>query len=116
VSAARDRGVRAGIAVDPGAGFGMARLTDPLERVRHQSVLLLQSFRLRGLGVPVCHSLPSGFSYFEDEVRTAEGFFAVLAGIGGTGIHRTHEVPRVRAVLRAMADLPVDRESVLQQG
>lgn len=108
VAAARDRGVRAGISVDPGAGFGMARLTDPRERARHQSVLLLQSFRLRRLGVPVCHSLPSGFSYFEDEVRTAEGFFAVLAGLGGTGIHRTHEVPRVRAVLRAMADLPVD--------
>lgn len=110
VATARDRGVRAGISVDPGAGFGMARLTDPLERVRHQSVLLLQSFRLRRLGVPVCHSLPSGFTYFEDEVRTAEGFFAVLAGLGGTGIHRTHEVPRVRAVLRAMADLPVERE------
>ena len=109
VAAARDRGVRAGIGVDPGAGFGMARLTDPLDRVRHQSVLLLHSFRLRSLGVPVCHSLPSGFSLFEDEVRTAEGFFAVLAGLGGTGIHRTHEVPRVRAVLRAMADLPVDR-------
>ncbi|MCO7220857.1 dihydropteroate synthase [Klenkia sp. PcliD-1-E] len=115
VAAARDRGVRAGVAVDPGAGFGMARLTDPLERVRHQSVLLLQSFRLRSLGVPVCHSLPSGFSYFEDEVRTAEGFFAVLAGLGGTGIHRTHEVPRVRAVLRAMADLPVDHAPGLEK-
>ncbi|SCX39404.1 Pterin binding enzyme [Klenkia marina] len=115
VAAARDRGVRAGISVDPGAGFGMARLADPLERVRHQSVLLLQSFRLRRLGVPVCHSLPSGFNYFEDEVRTAEGFFAVLAGLGGTGIHRTHEVPRVRAVLRAMADLPVEREEATER-
>ncbi|SDO91449.1 dihydropteroate synthase [Klenkia soli] len=105
--AARAHGVRAGICVDPGAGFGMARLTDPLDRVRHQSVLLLHSFRLRSLGLPVCHALPSGFTYFEDEVRTAEGFFAVLAGLGGTGVHRTHEVPRVRAVLRAMADLPV---------
>ncbi len=107
VDAARAHGVRAGICVDPGAGFGMARMTDPRERLRHQSVLLLNSFRLRRLGLPVCHALPSGFEYFEDEVRTAEGFFAVLAGLGGTGIHRTHEVPRVRAVLRAMADLPV---------
>lgn len=107
VENARARGVRAGICVDPGAGFGMARLTDPRERVRHQSVVLLNSFRLRRLGQPVCQALPSGFDYFEDEVRTAEGFFAVLAGIGGAGIHRTHEVPRVRAVLRAMGDLPV---------
>ena len=108
VDRARARGVRAGICVDPGAGFGMARLTDPLERLRHQSVLLLHAFRLRSLGLPVCHALPAGFPYFEDEVRTGEGFFAVLAGLGGTGVFRTHEVPRVRAVLRAMADLPVD--------
>jgi len=86
----------------------MARLADPLDRVRHQSVLLLHAFRLRTLGLPVCHALPAGFPYFEDEVRTGEGFFAVLAGLGGTGVFRTHEVPRVRAVLRAMADLPVD--------
>lgn len=106
--AARAHGVRAGICVDPGTGFGMVRMTDPRDRVRHQSVVLLNSFRLRRLGLPVCQALPSGFDYFEDEVRTAEGFFAVLAGLGGAGIHRTHEVPRVRAVLRAMADLPVD--------
>jgi dihydropteroate synthase len=105
---ARELGVRAGICVDPGAGFGSARPTDPRDRVRHQSVVLLNSFRLRQLGLPVCQALPSGFDYFEDEVRTAEGFFAVLAGLGGAGIHRTHEVPRVRAVLTAMADLTVD--------
>ena len=107
VERARELGVRAGICLDPGAGFGSAGLTGSRDRVRHQSVVLLHSFRLRRLGLPVCQALPSGFDYFEDEVRTAEGFFAVLAGLGGAGIHRTHEVPRVRAVLAAMADLPV---------
>lgn len=107
VARARELGVTAGIAVDPGIGFGFRRLTDPRDRVRHQAAVLLGSFRLRRLGLPVCHALPAGFDYFTDEVRTAEGFFAVLAGLGGTGIHRTHEVPRVRAVLAAMADLPV---------
>jgi dihydropteroate synthase len=104
---ARELGVTAGICVDPGVGFGFRRLTSPVDRVRHQTAVLLGSFRLRRLGLPVCHALPAGFDYFTDEVRTAEGFFAVLASLGGTGMFRTHEVPRVRAVLTAMADLPV---------
>lgn len=107
ISHARDSGVTAGISVDPGIGFGSKQLRTSLDRVRYQSATLLNTFRLRRLGLPVCHALPSGFDYFEDEVRTAESFFAVLAALGGTGIHRTHEVSKVRAVLTAMADLPV---------
>lgn len=107
VGRARELGVRAGICLDPGVGFGFRRLAGSRERVRHQAAVLLGSFRLRRLGLPVCHALPSGLDYFEDETRTAEGFFAVLAALGGTGVYRTHEVPRVRAVLAAMADLPV---------
>lgn len=107
VGDARSRGVRAGISVDPGVGFGFKQLVDPRQRTRYQATTLLNTFRLRRLGLPVCHALPSGFDYFEDEVRIAEGFFAVLASLGGTGIYRTHEVPRVRAVLSAMADLGV---------
>lgn len=107
VADARGRGVAAGICLDPGVGFGFTS-GGSLDRVRHQAVVLLNSFRARTLGLPVCHSLPGGLDYFEDETRTAEGFFAVLATLGGTGIYRTHEVPRVRAVLAAMADLSVD--------
>jgi dihydropteroate synthase len=101
---ARSHGVNS-IAIDPGMGFYYANLTDPLTRVRHQARVLLNSFRLRVLGVPVCQALPHAFDLFEEEFRTAEGFFAVLAGLAGTGILRTHEVSHVAAVRRAMAGL-----------
>ena len=101
---ARDLGVTS-VAVDPGIGFGFSWMPDPVDRARHQSAVLLQTFRLRRLGAPVCQALPSAMDLFGEEVRTAEGFFAVLASLGRTGIHRTHEVPRVAKVLAAMEDL-----------
>ena len=103
---ARDLGVSS-VAVDPGIGFGFSWLPDPMDRARYQSVSLTQSFRLRRLGVPVCQALPAAMDLFGAEVTTAEGFFAVLAHLGGTGIFRTHEVPRVAAVLAAMRSLDV---------
>ncbi len=103
---ARSLGVTS-VAVDPGIGFGFSWLPDPMDRVRYQSISLAQSFRLRRLGVPVCQALPAAMDLFVEEVRTAEGFFAVLASLGGTGIYRTHEVPRVAAVLSAMRALDV---------
>ncbi|WP_139977494.1 dihydropteroate synthase [Nocardioides litoris] len=107
---ARARGVRSA-AVDPGLGFGF-RLDDKRARRRHQTAVLLASFRLRRLGVPVCQSLPHAFELFEDQYRTAEGMFAVLAHLGGVGLHRTHEVPHVVAVLEAMRELPVRTDDV----
>lgn len=101
---ARSLGVRS-VAVDPGIGFGFSWLPSAEERARYQAVALLQTFRLRQLGVPVCHALPSAMNIFGEEVRSGEGFFAVLASLGRTGIYRTHEVPRVSAVLDAMAEL-----------
>jgi dihydropteroate synthase len=106
VATARARGVQ-GLAIDPGLGFGFLQLPDPVDRARHQSVVLLNSFRLRRLGIPVCHAMPSAFDLFEDQFRTAEGFFTVLAALGGTGVFRTHEVPHVVAVLDAMRELSV---------
>lgn len=100
---ARDRGVR-GISIDPGLGFGFS-LDDQRARVRRQTALLLASFRLRRLGVPVCHSLPHSFELFQEHFRIAEGMFAVLAHLGGTGLYRTHEVPHVVAVLSALREL-----------
>lgn len=101
---ARAAGVQQ-VVIDPGMGFYYDNLTDPMTRARHQAKVLAHSFRLRELGVPVCNALPHAFDLFEEEFRTAEGFFAVLASLGGTHLFRTHEVAHVRAVLSSMAEL-----------
>lgn len=96
---------RAGVTrvlLDPGLGFYYRNLKDSAVRVRHQMRTFLNTFRLRELGWPVCHALPHAFEYFEDEVREAEPFFAVLALLGKTSLLRTHEVAKVRAVTRTM--------------
>jgi dihydropteroate synthase len=110
---ARSLGVES-IVIDPGLGFYYGNLVDPAVRVRHQAAVLAQCFRLRTLGVPVCNALPHAFDLFEDQFRKAEGFFAVLARLGGTHLFRTHEVAHVRAVLAAMALLDVQSLDVAQ--
>ena len=90
------------IFIDPGLGFYYRNLQDSAVRVRHQMKVFLNTFRLRTLGFPVCHALPHAFEYFGDEVRCAEPFFAVLATLGRTDLFRTHEVPRIKAVLDTM--------------
>jgi hypothetical protein len=65
--------------------------------------VFLNTFRLRDLGFPLCHALPHAFEYFGEEVRCAEPFFGVLAALGKTDCFRTHEVPRVKAVLDTMS-------------
>ena len=90
------------ILLDPGLGFYYRNLQDSAARVRHQMTVFLNSFRLRTLGFPICHALPHAFEYFGEEVRCAEPYFAVLAALGQTDLFRTHEVPRVRAVLEAL--------------
>ncbi len=104
LEAARQLGAT-NVVIDPGMGFYYDNLTDPMTRARHQAKVLAHSFRLRTLGVPVCNALPHAFDLFEEEFRTAEGFFAVLAALGGTHLFRTHEVAHVRAVLTSMAEL-----------
>lgn len=88
--------------IDPGMGFYYRNLQDSEARVRHQARVFLNSFRLRQLGWPICHALPHAFACFEDEVRTAESFFAVLALLGQASLLRTHEVAKVRGVVKAM--------------
>jgi dihydropteroate synthase len=88
--------------LDPGLGFYYRNLQDSAVRVRHQMTVFLNTFRLRRLGFPVCHALPHAFEFFGEEVRCAEPFFAVLAGLGKTDLFRTHEVPRTRAVLETL--------------
>ena len=87
------------IFVDPGLGFYYANLNDGEQRVRRQMSVFLNTFRLRKLGWPVCHALPHAAEFFQEEVRSAEPFFAILASLGKTSLFRTHEVPRVKAVL-----------------
>ena len=87
------------IVLDPGLGFYYRNLQDSAVRVRHQMNIFLNTFRLRTLGFPICHALPHAFEFFRDEVRCAEPFFAVLAALGKTDLFRTHEVPRIKAVL-----------------
>lgn len=87
------------IFVDPGLGFYYRNLQDSSVRVRHQMNVFLNTFRLRTLGFPICHALPHAFEYFGEEVRCAEPFFAMLAALGKTDLFRTHEVPRIKAVL-----------------
>lgn len=90
------------IFIDPGLGFYYRNLQDSAVRVQHQMRVFLNTFRLRALGFPACHALPHAFEYFAEEVRSAEAFFAVLALLGRTDLLRTHEVPRVKAVLETM--------------
>jgi len=92
--------------IDPGLGFYYRNLQDSGQRVRHQMETFLNSFRLRTLGWPVCHALPHAFEYFEEEVRCAEPFFAVMALLGQTDLLRTHEVARVRGVLETLKVMP----------
>jgi dihydropteroate synthase len=87
------------IFLDPGLGFYYRNLQDSAVRVRYQMNIFLNTFRLRELGFPVCHALPHAFEFFREEVRSAEPFFTVLAALGKTDLFRTHEVPRIKAVL-----------------
>lgn len=106
IAAAREAGVDR-LVIDPGLGFFYGNLTDPKVRVGYQTRVLLQTFRLRVLGLPICHAMPHAFDLFEDQFRSAEPMFAVLARLGGTGVFRTHEVPQVSAVLGALQALDV---------
>ena len=102
IDAAARNGVKK-IFIDPGLGFYYRNLQDSSVRVRHQMNVFLNTFRLRTLGFPTCHALPHAFEFFGDEVRSAEPFFCVLAALGRTDLFRTHEVPRIKAVLDTLA-------------
>jgi dihydropteroate synthase len=95
IEAATRNGVQK-IILDPGLGFYYRNLQDSAVRVRHQMTTFINTFRLRELGFPVCHALPHAFEYFGEEVRCAEPFF------GKTDLFRTHEVPRIKAVLETL--------------
>ncbi|PKH37681.1 dihydropteroate synthase [Nocardioides alpinus] len=95
------------VVIDPGMGFYYGNLVDPTTRARHQARVLAQGFRLRPLGVPVCNAVPHTYDIFGDEFRKAEGFYGVIATLGGTHLVRTHEVAHLRVVLRGLDELEV---------
>jgi len=89
--------------IDPGLTFTYSDLLeDPRRRADFQMKSILSGFRLRALGVPVCQALPPAFDFFEDEVRCGEPFYAVLAMLGRADMLRTHEVTKVRGVIRTL--------------
>lgn len=90
------------IILDAGLGFYYRNMTDGRLRVRYQMKAFLNTFRLRGLGWPVCQALPHAFEYFGEEIRCAEAFFSVLACLGKTDLIRTHEVSRIKGVIETM--------------
>ncbi|MDA1273026.1 MAG: dihydropteroate synthase [Verrucomicrobia bacterium] len=90
--------------LDPGLGFYYQNLKDGSARIRYQMQVFLNTFRLRSLGFPVCNALPHAFEHFGEEVRSAEPFFAVIAALGHTDVFRTHEVPKINAVLSALTE------------
>lgn len=102
---ARRLGVKS-VAIDAGLGFFYGPDVSQPEKQRHQGQSLLNSFRLRDLGAPICQLMPHGFDFFEDRYRIGEAFFTVLARLGGVGIYRVHEVPDVVRVLRTMQQIP----------
>jgi dihydropteroate synthase len=84
--------------IDPGFGFAL-NLPDGRERVRYQTDSILQSFRFRQLGWPVCVTMASSVYLFHDEARSAETGMAVLALLAKANLLRTHEVARVQPIL-----------------
>lgn len=102
IETATKLGVRK-IFVDAGLGFYYKNLQDSSQRISYQMKTFLKTFRFRKLGFPVCHALPHAFECFGEEVRSAEPFFAVLAALGKTDLFRTHEVPKIKAVLDTLS-------------
>lgn len=84
--------------IDPGFGFAL-NLPDGPDRIRYQTDNLLQSFRFRELGWPVCVTMASSVYLFHDEARVAETGMAVLALLAKANLLRTHEVARVQPIL-----------------
>jgi dihydropteroate synthase len=99
---AENFGVRR-LIVDPGLGFYYRNLEDGALRVNYQIHTFLNAFRWNRLGYPVMNILPHAPEIFGPELRrAAEPFFAVLALLGGTHLVRTHELPVVTRIRKAL--------------
>ncbi|MGE3537153.1 MAG: dihydropteroate synthase [Candidatus Tectimicrobiota bacterium] len=89
--------------IDPGLGFYYKNLQDSRLRVNYQLNTFLHCFRLHELGYPTFNILPHAPEIFlEDERRSAEPFFSVLALLGGTHVIRSHEIRTVHRIRQVM--------------
>ncbi len=89
--------------IDPGLGFYYNNLQDSQLRIRYQMNTFVQCFRLHELGYPTFNILPHAPEIFlEDERRSAEPFFSVLALLGGTHVIRSHEIRTVHRIRQIM--------------
>lgn len=89
--------------IDPGLGFYYKNLQDSQKRINYQLNTFLQTFRLHTLGYPTFNILPHAPEIFlDDERRSAEPFFSVLALLGGTHVIRSHEIRTVHRVRQVM--------------
>ncbi len=84
--------------IDPGFGFAL-KLPDGPERVRYQTDSMLQSFRFRQLGWPVCVTGTSSVYLFRDEARSAETASTVMALLAKANLIRNHEIARSQPLL-----------------
>ena len=84
--------------IDPGFGFALS-LPDGPERIKYQTDNVLQSFRFRSLGWPVCVTMASSVYLFHDEARSAETGMAALALLAKANLLRSHEVARVQPMI-----------------
>lgn len=89
------------IFIDPGMGFAYKNFDSKQKslRIKYQIQTLLNSFRLRKLGFPVCNIVPTSLECFAEEFRSSQAFTAVLAILGKSDLLRTHEVSKVQGVL-----------------
>lgn len=89
--------------IDPGLGFYYNNLQDSQRRICYQMQTFLHTFRLHELGYPTFNILPHAPEIFlDDERRSAEPFFSVLALLGGTHVIRSHEIRTVHRVRQVM--------------
>ena len=87
--------------IDPGFGFAL-KLPDGPERVRYQTDSMLQSFRFRQLGWPVCVTGTSSVYLFRDEARSAETASTVMALLAKANLIRNHEIARSQPLLELL--------------
>ena len=84
--------------IDQGFGFGLNLSAGP-DLIRYQTQGLLQAFRFRVLGWPVCVSMIGSLYLFKDEVRCGETWSATLALFSKANLMRSHEGARVQPVI-----------------
>lgn len=94
------------IFIDPAIGLGYSNFYYQYEnvgkRVGYQVRSLLNAFRLRKLGFPVFNQIPSALEIGGEEIRSTQVFLSVFAVLGKSDLLRTHEIPKVKALLETL--------------